>query len=155
MLFLLLSMSCSNEVPCPDGMIGFSTTTFSYGVQNPSRDWHKQAENVDVKPFCMDVYEYPNQKGEFPKGAVSWDEAVRLCTEQGKRLCSSAEWSLSCRGTEGRLYSYGNQYDRKKCNTPIDGSGPQGNKPPIAKSGSYTECHSAEGVFDLNGSLSE
>jgi len=103
----------------------------------------------------MDVYEYPNKEGEFPQGAVTWEDAKTLCEQQGKRLCSSAEWELACRGTEGRLYSYGNQYNMSTCNTPIDGSGPQGNQPPFAKSGSYKDCHSPEGVYDLNGSLSE
>ena len=136
-------------------MVAFSATEFSVGVTNPTRNWHQSSTPTKVAGFCIDKYEYPNQEGEYPKGSVTWEEAVSLCEKQGKRLCSSAEWELACRGTQGRLYSYGNQYDMSRCNTPIDGSGPQGNRPPFARSGSYENCKSPEGVYDLNGSLSE
>ena len=68
---------------------------------------------------------------------------------EGKRLCTSAEWELACRGVERRKYSYGNVYDRGKCNTPIDGSGPQGHHPPFSRSGDYEDCHSPEGYMIL------
>ena len=136
-------------------MVGFSKTTYTMGVRRPTQTWHMKAKEVTVDPFCMDVYEYPNQKGEYPKGVVSWTEAQQLCTNLGKRLCSSAEWELACRGTEGRMYSYGNQYELTRCNTPIQDSGPKWRKIPLEKSGTYKDCHSPEGVYDLNGSLSE
>ena len=41
------------------------------------------------------------------------------------------------------------------CNTPINGPGPGSKDPPLAPSGSYERCHSNDGVYDLNGSLSE
>lgn len=156
MYLLLLIFGCQQEKKsCPEGMASFERTSFSLGVKSPSRSWHQSAENVEVEAFCMDQYEYPNQKGELPRHSVTWEEARDLCVGVGKRLCSSAEWELACRGTEGRLYAYGNMYKRSKCNTPIDGPGPQGKHVPYAKSGEYEDCHTPEGVYDLNGSLSE
>ena len=155
LLFLTYFMACETEKQCPEGMVSFSDTKTTVGSKTPARSWHTPAKDVALEAFCIDQYEYPNKKGEYPKNNVTWEEAKSLCEAEGKRLCSSAEWELACRGTEGRKYSYGNVYDRNKCNTPIDGPGPQGRNPPFARSGSYEDCHSPEGVYDLNGSMSE
>lgn len=155
LLILSYLMACQTEKQCPDGMVSFSDTKTQVGSQNPSRSWHTPAKEVTIEAFCIDQYEYPNKKGEYPKNNVTWEDAKSLCEAEGKRLCTSAEWEFSCRGAERRKYSYGNVYDRQKCNTPIDGPGPQGRNPPFARSGSYEDCHSPEGVYDLNGSMSE
>lgn len=140
---------------CPEGMVAFDATEFTVGLASPSRSWHESAHTVSLDAFCMDQYEYPNIKGELPKHSVSWEEADSLCTQAGKRLCSSAEWERACKGTENRLYSYGNLYNMQTCNTPIDGAGPQGKQVPYTKSGEKENCHTPEGVYDLDGSLSE
>ncbi len=108
---------------------------------------------TEVPAFCMDRYEFPNQANAKPRMDVSWDEAQGLCKAQGKRLCQSAEFERACRGTEGRRYSYGDHFDRARCNVPI--AEPKDGPPPIAKSGTLPNCHSPEGVFDLDGNLSE
>ena len=93
----------------------------------------------------MDIYEFPNQKGKMPMGNVTWTEAKSLCETEGKRLCSSAEWGRACRGLEKRTVSYGEQYDRNKCNTAINGSGPGVGQPaPIKPSGIFPDCKSPE-----------
>src|SRR5690242_1468861 len=42
--------------------------------------------------FCIDEYEYPNQKGGHPTWMVSWYDAQATCASLGKRLCYESEW---------------------------------------------------------------
>ena len=128
---------------------------FLLGSVSPQRAWHEQAHQVSVDAYCMDIYEYPNIKGQLPKSNVTWEEALQLCTQEGKTLCSSAQWEYACQGQEKRMYSYGMQYNPQTCNTPIQGGGP-GNAPaPLRASGDFVDCHTPEGIFDLNGNVSE
>ena len=99
--------------------------------------WHTSSQTVTLDSYCIDRYEYPNQKGVRPTSNVTWDKALSLCNQKGKTLCTSAQWGRACQGQEKRPYSYGNIYNRTTCNTPIQGGGP-GNKPaPVAPSGSF------------------
>lgn len=63
---------------------------------------------------CVDRLPYPNNDDEWPLLGVSgvredyleddgltWD-AVSLCEEQGKRLCTAREWARACEGTPPR-----------------------------------------------------
>ena len=71
--------------------------------------WLAASKELPTKPlhFCMDRFEYPNQKGEYPWIAVSWYEAVDLCAEEGQRLCNEDEWTFACEGDEAMPYPYG------------------------------------------------
>lgn len=65
--------------------------------------------------FCMDRYEYPNQRGAQPVAMVAWHEAEALCAEQGKRLCDENEWTFACEGEEAMPYPYGYVRDPEAC----------------------------------------
>lgn len=110
---------------------------------------------VTLRAFCIDTYEFPNQAGARPKAHVTWPQAQAACAEAGKRLCTEDEWERACRGPENRRYSYGDTRDAARCNTPIAGTGPGPEGPPVAASGAHPQCRTSEGVYDLNGNLSE
>src|SRR5262249_10299719 len=66
--------------------------------------------------FCMDVYEWPNQKGELPQTLTSWQDARALCASKGKRLCTEEEFNFACEGEASHPYVYGYARDSTKCN---------------------------------------
>ena len=155
MLFVLVSCHVFVDSSCPSDMKLISGGDFTLG-SDLGQTWEESLYEVTLDSFCMDIYEYPNKKDQKPKGNISFWSAQKLCEAENKRLCSSAEWERACRGTKRRRYSYGDVYDRQKCNTPIFGGGPgKGKRAPIQPSGLYTECVSEDGIYDLNGSLSE
>lgn len=127
----------------------------------------------EPKHFCIDEYEWPNQKGAIPRVMVTWYESKRLCEEQGKRLCGDDEWTLACEGPAHLPYTYGWKRDRAACNIdktwikPDDGvlsikdGGAEKIDAEVARlsqrlpSGSMPGCKSPFGVMDLGGNVDE
>lgn len=64
------------------------------------RNAAREADHVEVAlpAFSIDALPYPNDPAQPPRASVSRDEAARLCSEQGKRLCSELEWERACKG---------------------------------------------------------
>ena len=104
-----------------------------------------------VESFCIDRYEYPNERGEPPKVWVGWDDAKALCEEQGKRLCSEDEWTLACGGTEGWNFPYGPEFEAGRCNDEV----PVGEEGGLREAGDFPGCKSPYGAMDMQGNASE
>ena len=120
-------------------------------------------EDGSTQTYEIDTYEYPNQKGVTPLLVESFFEARDRCAERGKRLCTSAEWLNACQGEEESLHSSVDDpellplsFGRRFCNTTgSEVAGPQPQPEDLAPSGTFPNCASSTGVYDLTGNALE
>ena len=120
--------------------------------------------------FCIDRFEYPNRKGEYPVIYVNWHESVKMCEAQGKRLCGEDEWTFACEGDDALPYPYGYDRDAAAClvDKPwraFDPGSYAGKKDAIIReldklwqgvpSGSLAKCKSPFGVYDMTVNVDE
>jgi formylglycine-generating enzyme required for sulfatase activity len=142
---------------CPKGMILIPAGEFIMGSDPADADrLDNEAANkkVMVKEFCIDKYEYPNRAGATPFRKAEWFAGKDECQNQGKRLCTEAEWEKACKGTNGFKYPYGNQFDPQKCNVARQ-EGDKLIKGRVDRAGTHKDCVTGYGVYDMSGNVWE
>lgn len=94
-------------------------------------------------------------RGSDPVNCIDHDGASALCAHLGGRLCTSAQWLAACRGTDGRAFPYGPQYQPSRCHVgSYDRPGPGGRT--TVPAGSIPDCEGGlSGLFDLSGNVGE
>lgn len=97
----------------------------------------------------------PKGREGHPVVYVSWHDAVAYCkwlsqvTGRFYRLPSEAEWEKGARGTDGRIYPWGDRWDARRCNSKEGG---QGDTTPV---GAYPQGASPYGLLDVAGNVWE
>ena len=115
--------------------------------------WDWRTQNNIVKPGYWDDSQWNGDT--LPVVGVSWFEAVAYChwlsaqTGHEFRLPSEAEWEKAARGTDGRIWPWGNTWEANRANSSEAGIG---KTTPV---GQYPEGASPYGALDMAGNAYE
>jgi hypothetical protein len=154
---------------CVDRYEAYLVDLDDAGVEHPHSPYGALDAGVTVRA--------KSAAGVVPQGYVSQIQAVAACAAAGKRLCTAAEFALSCRGPDaGNEYPYGGTvHQAGACNdgkpnpvielfgadaagwTYADLNDPRLNAIDggLAPTGSFPQCISPFGVADCVGNLLE
>jgi formylglycine-generating enzyme required for sulfatase activity len=150
----------------PSGMVQVPAGWFIMGSDAPDADaWERPARKVFLPAFYLDRDEvtnrqfaavfpdhhYPPEAADLPVTKVYRHQAEAYCRAVGKRLPTSAEWEKAARGTDGRLYPWGDVITLEHANWRLPGHERAGKLPP----GSFPLGVSPYGCQDMAGNVWE
>jgi len=87
---------------------------------------------------------------DHPIVNMIWDDAVAYAKWAGAALPTEAQWEKAARGTDGRQYPWGNDWDAAKCVNSVDGE-----LDPTRPVGSCPDGASPYGALDMAGNVWE
>jgi formylglycine-generating enzyme required for sulfatase activity len=106
-----------------------------------------------TSPKSVEYYQSPSY-ADFPVVNVDWNMANDYCTWRGGHLPTEAQWEKAARGTDERIYPWGNEISCKNANY-FDNSIPQDCGGGLVKVGTYTDGVSPYGVYEMAGNVLE
>lgn len=141
----------------PKGMVYVPAGPFVMGSHYGDPDERPQ-QLAETNAFFIDTYEVSNAEFarfdpqfKFTKGRennaaiVTWSQAAAYAKWAKKRLPTEKEWEKAARGTDGRVFPWGNVYDESFVVWDQTSS----------RGGSIAKPQSPYGCFDMAGSVWE
>ncbi len=102
----------------------------------------------DVR-YRVSNYYNMRQYDDYPVVRIRWEDARTYCQWVGEQLPTEAQWEKAARGTDGRIFPWGNSFNNNRANTE-EGGGDN-----VKSVGSYPDGRSPYGVYDMAGSVWE
>jgi len=141
-------------------------------------------QKPEEAPACIDQFEFPDIPCEYPVVWVRAREAALICKAIGKRICDAHEWEGACAGAllppdykggsvggmraahnreheAHKMWAYGDHYEKGICaasstkTAGCTGGSWTGCGSNTYPDGSFPQCVSKLGVYDLHGNAAE
>ena len=118
--------------------------------------------NPDKSPQGWDGIDYPEGKDNHPVVNVSWEDASAYCvwlseqTGRDYRLPTEAQWEKAARGTDGRYFPWGKEWDASKLNSRLKPDGSEKKDRDTTPAGMFSPVgDSPYGCADMVGNVWE
>lgn len=143
-----------------DEMVLIPAGKFIFGKDDKKKELSLPAFKIDkyevtdrqFAKFNLD-YKYDPGMDDFPATMVSFNDATDHCAALDKRLPTEQEWEKAARGTDGRIYPWGNEFDVTA--GVYKDSDFEGHPPQKLKVGTHPKGQSPYGVMDMSGNVWE
>lgn len=142
-----------HKVPYRSG-VSFPPLGFPYVEKDHEVPYRKEDY---ARPYNWDRENrtFPEGMEDHPVVLVTYQDAVKYCEWRSRkdghkyRLPTDEEWERAARGSDGRAYPWGDEFDKDKCNTRESGIGR------TTSVTAYPDGASPHGCFDMVGNARE
>jgi formylglycine-generating enzyme required for sulfatase activity len=174
-------------VPAGEFIMGSDSAEIEKAVKGAGgkKKWYSDEEpkrKINIPSFYIDIHEatnedykkfdpshsFPSDRAKHPVVNIVWNKANNYCNWAGKRLPTEEEWEKAARGADGRIYPWGNEFDKSLCNSYESGFGGGARVGQFTletsgfyalggttEAGAYKDGKSPYGVYDMAGNVWE
>jgi len=104
---------------------------------------------LEISSSTHEIYYGNSEFGDYPVIYVSWNDADDYCAWAGRQLPTEAQWEKAARGTDERIYPWGNNLPNHTL------ANYETAKKDVSMKGSYPSGNSYYGVMDIAGNVWE